>query len=254
MRIAQISDTHLVMGGDRDAASRRRDFEATLAHVNALSPLPDLLVHTGDLTHHGLIEEYEASKAILNHARMPYRLLVGNKDNRQNLKTVFDLPLDQSIASPFVQYFETQFKLDLLFLDTLCTNSNLGEYCVERLAQMNALTKYATQKPQVVFCHHPPFLANRCPAPFQFTSQEHYERLRQAIGSLPDVISVVCGHVHRFDFGTVLNAPAFAMPSVATSLRWGDYPPAMKSRPVYQLFTFDHRGNWTVETQIVDPV
>ena len=52
MIIAQISDTHIALDSP-DADQRIRDFELTIADINALDPAPDVIVHTGDIVHNG---------------------------------------------------------------------------------------------------------------------------------------------------------------------------------------------------------
>ena len=57
MIIAQISDTHIALD-TADADQRIRDFERTIADINALDPAPDVIVHTGDIVHNGRQDEY----------------------------------------------------------------------------------------------------------------------------------------------------------------------------------------------------
>jgi hypothetical protein len=41
------------------------------------------------------------------------------------------------------------------------------------------------------------------------------------------------------------------MPSIATTLRYGDYPPELKSCPLYYIHRFDGQGKFTTEARIV---
>ena len=52
----------------------------------ALSPLPDLVLATGDLTDRGLREEYGLLGAILSRLPMPVLLLPGNHDRREEMR------------------------------------------------------------------------------------------------------------------------------------------------------------------------
>ena len=88
MIIAQISDTHVALN-TRDADRRIRDFEVTIADINALDPAPDVIVHTGDIVHNGRQDEYAEAVAVLAKARAPVYVLAGNKDNRANLRNAF---------------------------------------------------------------------------------------------------------------------------------------------------------------------
>ena len=62
MIIAQISDTHIALDTP-DADQRIRDFERTIADINALDPAPDVIVHTGDIVHNGRQDEYAQAVA-----------------------------------------------------------------------------------------------------------------------------------------------------------------------------------------------
>ena len=88
MIIAQISDTHIALDTP-DADQRLSDFARTIADINALDPLPDVIVHTGDVVHNGRQDEYAQAVAMLAKARAPVYVLAGNKDDRANLRAAF---------------------------------------------------------------------------------------------------------------------------------------------------------------------
>ena len=58
-------------------------------------------------------------------------------------------------------------------------------------------------------------------------------------------------HVHRAAAGYVESIPATVMPCIATTLRKGEYPPDMETRPVYQVHRFDPIWGFVTETRIV---
>ncbi len=70
MIIAQISDTHIALDTP-DAERRIQDFAATIADINALNPLPDVIIHTGDIVHNGRRDEYAQAVATLAKANAP---------------------------------------------------------------------------------------------------------------------------------------------------------------------------------------
>ena len=88
MIIAHISDTHIALDA-ADAEQRMRDLALTIADINALDPLPDVIVHTGDIVHNRRREEYAQAAALLAQARAPVYVLPGNKDDRANLREAF---------------------------------------------------------------------------------------------------------------------------------------------------------------------
>ena len=106
-------------------------------------------------------------------------------------------------------------------------------------------------KPIAVFAHHPPFEVKVGPDPMNFDTPEIMERLRQALRHSERVAAVFSGHVHRPAEGHVGDIPAIVVPCIATTLRKGEYPAAMKTCPVYYLHRFDPAWGFTTEARIV---
>jgi hypothetical protein len=76
------------------------------------------------------------------------------------------------------------------------------------------------------------------------------ERLRRTLLQSGRVIAVISGHVHRAAAGCVGNIPATVMPCIATTLRKGEYPAHMKTRPVYHIHRFDPVWGFATEARI----
>src|SRR5690606_38056881 len=88
MLIAQISDLHLRASGG--PLQGRIDTIAALsdciAHVNRLSPRPDIVLATGDLTDLALPEDYALLRRMLAKLAMPLYVIAGNHDDRDGLR------------------------------------------------------------------------------------------------------------------------------------------------------------------------
>jgi len=250
MIIAQISDTHITLVTP-DADRRMRDFARTVADINALDPAPDVIIHTGDIVHRGRAEEYAAAGEILATARAPVYVLAGNKDDRVNLHEAFARSGYLEREPDFIDYAVDDYPVRLIALDTLSSRSDKGDFCRKRVKRLIDLIDADTSKPIAVFTHHPPFDATEAPEPLQFETRDMMTRLRQALQHSGRVIAVFSGHVHRTAAGNVAGIPATAMPSIATTLRKGDYPAEMKTLPVYQLHRFDPEWGFATETRIV---
>jgi Icc protein len=250
MIIAQISDTHIALDTP-DARQRINDFERAIADINALDPAPDLIVHTGDIVHNGRPEEYAQAATVLATACVPVYVMIGNKDDRMNLLTAFAgreyLPPD----TEFIDYVIEKYPVRLIAVDTLNTRSNKGDFCIERARRLTAMINVETTKPIAVFAHHPPFVVPVGPDPINFETLQMMERLRQTLAESGRVIAVISGHVHRGIASHVGSIPATAMPSIATTLRRGEYPPHMKTLPVYHIHRFDPTWGLATETRIV---
>ena len=251
MIIAQISDTHIALDTP-DADQRIRDFERTIADINALDPAPDVIVHTGDIVHNGRQDEYAQAVAILAKATAPVYVLAGNKDNRANLRAAFAAHGYLSADSEFVDYVIENYPIRLIAVDTLSSSSNKGDFDFERLRRLADLSDAATGKPIAVFAHHPPFEVKVGPHPINFEAPEAMTRLQQALQRAGQVVAVFSGHVHRAAAGYVGSIPATVVQCIATTLRKGEYPPHMKIRPVYQVHRFDPVWGFASETRIVE--
>ena len=250
MIIAQISDTHIALDTP-DTDQRILDFERTMADVNALDPAPDVIVHTGDIVHNGRKDEYAQAVATLAKARVPVYVLAGNKDNRTNLREAFSACQYLAPYSDFIDYAIDDYPVRLIALDTLSSGSNKGDFCEVRVRRLIDLIDAETTRPIAVFTHHPPFEVTVGPDPIHFETPEIMSRLRRALQHSGGVVAVFSGHVHRAAAGLVGSIPATVVQCIATTLRRGEYPAQMKTRPVYQIHRFDPVWGFATETRIV---
>jgi 3',5'-cyclic AMP phosphodiesterase CpdA len=252
MIIAQISDTHLALDTP-DADQRIRDFERTLADLNALDPAPDVIIHTGDVVHNGRQDEYAQAVRIMAKARAPTYVLAGNKDDRANLRAAFSAAGYLSRDSAFIDYAIEDHLVRLIAVDTVSAASNRGDFCEERVRRLIRMIDAETSKPIAVLAHHPPFRVEVGPHPVNFETPEIMTRLQQALQHSGRVIAVFCGHVHRGTSGLAGSIPVTVVPCIATSLRKGEYPAPMKTRPVYHVHRFDPVWGFVTQTRIVGP-
>ena len=251
MIIAQISDTHIALDTP-DADQRLGEFECTIADINALDPAPDVIFHTGDIVHNGRQDEYAEAVRVLAKARAPVYVIPGNKDDRANLRAAFSPRGYLKSGLDFIDYVVEDYPVRLIAVDTLNTRSNKGAFCPEQAKRLINLIDAETTKPIAAFTHHPPFDVQVGPDPLNFEKPEMMARLRQTLQHSGRVVAVISGHVHRGTAGHIGSIPATVMPSIATTLRKGEYPAHMKTRPVYQIHRFDPAWGFATETRIVD--
>jgi 3',5'-cyclic AMP phosphodiesterase CpdA len=250
MIIAQISDTHIAFDLP-DTEQRIRDFALTIADINALDPLPDVIVHTGDVVHNGRPDEYAQALAILAKARPPVYVLAGNRDDRTNLRVAFSGGGYIAPHSEFIDYAVEDYPVRLIALDTLNLDSNKGDFDSERVKRLINLVDAEPNKPIAVFTHHPPFEIMEGPERIHFETPEMMSRLSRALQHSGRVIAVFSGHVHRAAVGHVGNIPASVVQCVATTRRYGNYPAQMKGKPVYQIHRYNPVWGFSTETRIV---
>jgi 3',5'-cyclic-AMP phosphodiesterase len=250
MIIAQVSDTHIALDTP-DADRRIGDFARTIAGINTLDPAPDAIVHTGDIVQNGRPDEYAQAVAILAKARAPVYVLAGNRDDRANLRAAFSAGGYLAPDSAFIDYAIEDFPVRLIAVDTLSSGGNKGDFCAARVRRLIDLIDAEPSKPIAVFAHHPPFEVPVGPDPINFETPEAMARLRQALQHSGRVVAVFSGHVHRGTAGHVGSIPATVMPCIATTLRKGEYPAHMKTRPVYHIHRFDPVWGFITEARIV---
>lgn len=246
MIIAQISDTHIDLEHPL-GTDRIRNLEQCVDDINRLDPLPEVVVHTGDLTNTGHPAEYEEAERILGNLRPTLYVAAGNRDDRVALRTVFTDGENLMPGSDFVQYRIDDFPVRLIILDTLTEDTNKGDFCAARADSLSAALSDDATKPTAVFMHHPAFEVVESKYPVQFESRDAMARLEEALNRHGHVIRAFCGHTHRATTGKIGAVPVSSTPSVAVDLRLGDYPEAHRSVPLYQIHKFDGTGGFVSE-------
>ncbi|MBN9560708.1 MAG: phosphodiesterase [Alphaproteobacteria bacterium] len=196
MIIAQITDLHVASTSAPlfGRVDTREHFRRAIDHLRGISPLPDLLVLTGDLADTGSPEEYRFVREALDQLSIPSFIIPGNHDKREALREVFQhhqyLP-----RSGYIQYLVSHLPLQLIGLDTLAEGHGHGELCQERLDWLDARLAQA-DKPVILFMHHPP-AATGLDAIDEMGLRVGAERLAEIVQRHRNVERILCGHVHR---------------------------------------------------------
>lgn len=196
--IAQISDPHLKAGGrltygvvDTLAALRR-----AVEHINASRQRPDIVVISGDLVDFGRADEYAVLRPELERLRMPFYVVPGNHDDRENLLAAFAdhvyLPL--SPAGP-LDWVVEEHAVRLIGLDTTIPGEHGGRLDYLQLDWLDTQLSRRPDAPTVLVMHHPPFISgigHMDLAPFANAAA-----LERVIARHPQVERLLCGHLHR---------------------------------------------------------
>lgn len=233
LRIVHLSDTHI----SRDKPQRLMDLQHCVQAINALPEQPDVVVHTGDIAHDALPEEYRDARQQLDKLNVPYYVMAGNRDNRAALLNEFSdkrygLPLDGR-----VQYSIEHSSVRLLMVDTVCEHSNKGQLCTERLAHLDAMLSADITKPTALFLHHTPFEAVGIPDPYQYEDWSDVDRLAELLSKYPNICGMYCGHVHRFINGEIAGIRASAISCLAGDLRKGEVKDEERKLPIFKELT-----------------
>jgi Icc protein len=197
MLVAQITDTHIRSGGKLayrqvDSAQKLRN---CVAHLNALDPRPDFVLLTGDLVDFGTMDEYALIREILSPLAMPIYVIPGNHDDREIMRRAFAdydyLPRD----GEFLHYVIDKYPVRFVALDTVIPGEHPGIMCEKRLAWLDERLRQAQDVPTALVMHHPPFLTGLVNMDWQ--NCRNGEALGALVERHPQVIRILCGHVHR---------------------------------------------------------
>ncbi|WP_310496188.1 phosphodiesterase [Sandarakinorhabdus sp.] len=219
MLIAQVTDIHLGFQPDDPEEMNRKRLDAVVETLLAMSPRPDALLATGDLSETGSVASYQTLKAICDALPFPTYLAIGNHDNRDNFCRIFpDVPRG---AAGHVRYSAPLGPLRLVVLDTLEHGRHGGSLDEEQAAWLDE-TLSASKLPTILVLHHPPietgngWMTEDSDAPWVL-------RLRSVLERHGHVIRIITGHLHRAIVtgwaGTTLTVCPSTAPQVALDFR-----------------------------------
>ena len=211
MKIIQVSDLHIVPPGIRLLGyDPRARLEACIADINARHGDGDYCLFTGDLADRGAPEAYASLREALGTLALPYRLLIGNHDHRENFKAAFpDEPVD---SHGFVQSSLSLPEGELLMLDTNEPGQGWGSYCARRCAWLQARLEAAAGRPVYIFMHHPPFKIS-IPSLDAIRLVES-EGFAGVVAGFTNLRHLFFGHVHRPVSGAWRGIPYSALRSL----------------------------------------
>ncbi len=213
MKILQVTDTHVVEDGGLiygiDPAAR---LEACVAHINAHHADARFCILSGDLTNEGTPGAYRALKGILDGLAVPYHIMIGNHDDRENLLAAFPgTPRDEA---GFVQYVLMTPAGRLLVLDTVTPGTHGGRFCARRAAWLGERLDEAGDDPVYIFMHHPPFPIG-LPAMDRIGLDDPKPFAAAVSGraNSANIRHIFFGHVHRSVSGSWRGIAFSALPS-----------------------------------------
>ena len=117
MKIIQLSDIHISKKNLYGISPNER-FKKAIQHVLDKHSDSDYLVISGDLTDTGDVDSYNELKNILTSLpdHLSPHLLIGNHDERENFRTVFDST--KTDDNGYIQYVINSSVGNLIMLDT----------------------------------------------------------------------------------------------------------------------------------------
>lgn len=234
MLIAHLSDPHLCPPGTlyHRVLDTNARFAEAVAQVQALDP--DLVILTGDIAEHGHPSEYALARRILSRLSAPVLAIPGNHDDREGFRSGLAGLMPSTHHGPLHCIREGAVRV--IGLDVTVPGQHHGQIDASHAEWLDAVLAMAPDTPTLVMLHQPPFVTGMG---FIDTYRCFGEdRLSHVLHRHPQVLRLLCGHVHRFSLATFAGRPAITAPSTATSLALRLTPvaePASYSEPPAML-------------------
>ncbi|MDA2814773.1 metallophosphoesterase [Nocardiopsis sp. RSe5-2] len=229
--LAHISDTHFD-GSERSAERARRavDYIGRMRTVDAV-------VHTGDVVDKGAPEEYAQARETLRFD-VPLLVCPGNHDAREAMRAHLfggapeGGPVDGVHRLPGAT---------VITCDTSVPRQPWGRLEDDTLDMVESeLRRAPDANPVLLAFHHPPVdLGSDYTDPIR---QRGEQRLAELVGRRPEVVAMLCGHVHTASVSTFAGRPLLVAPSVASTLRT-DWEPEGEERDAPVMIAIHHIGD-----------
>ncbi|MGP8290161.1 metallophosphoesterase [Vreelandella zhanjiangensis] len=215
MLIAHLSDLHVFTTQSETGESRAdiaHAVERIVSDLVSLSPLPDLVVISGDLADGGTEDDYRLIRRLLAPLAMPILAVPGNHDRREAMHAVLGDRLSGLQPGKFLHSRVEADGVTLLGLDSIIVGKPQGALCSERLDWLENQLGY-TQPLTFLVMHHPPFMTGN-PHWDDYSLIEGRERFEAIISASPK--RILCGHIHQpfhtlwgQHYSAIAGSPAF---------------------------------------------
>lgn len=199
MLVGHLTDLHILADGDTLGGRVNTNALAKKAVESLNLRVPGLrfVVVTGDITHHGRLDQMHMARRILDGLSVPYFVIPGAHDETMVFREVFgDLPYMTDHED--VRYCIDEFPVRLIAVDTTRGKGVPPEFGTERLAWLTKTLSNAPSRPTLIAMHHPPFQCRiAVPVYLNDPSVTWAKALKESVSEFANVKLVICGHVHR---------------------------------------------------------
>ncbi len=216
MLIVQISDLHIPPPGQKTLgkAPMAENLALCIEQINQLSPKPDLVMVSGDITHDGTLVEAKHAANLLSNIQHPYYIIPGNHDSRETLWQVFGSKACPQNPQGFINFAIEGPQIRIIALDSVKSGESVGQICPTRADWLKARLAEGGDQPTAIFMHHPP-----CNFGIPETDLDRFEgadMLGQIIADHKNITGLYCGHIHlpahrQWHGAVVSTAPSMGM-------------------------------------------
>ena len=213
MLLAQLSDPHICRPGglSNGRVDTNACFARAVEHLARLRPRPAALLLTGDLADVGAPEEYAHLARLLaplTDAGLPVHAIPGNHDDPALLAEAFPGWERAPFALPLGP-------LRLIGLDSRIAGETAGALTPDTLVWLGDTLAAGPDTPALLMMHHPPIHTG---LPMDKHRLRNPEALAALLAGHPQVLGILCGHVHRMVVGSLGRVPVTVCPSTAHQL------------------------------------
>lgn len=246
-RFVQLSDLHLVGAADELLGSIT-PFELlkkVLQKVKELSPAPDFLLLSGDMTHNGEENAYKLLDELLKSSQIPYYWLEGNHDNKKVMKK-----LEASLRVNPSRSFEHK-GIYFILLDSVSDDKSHGEFSEKTLEFLSQELEKSKSMPCVVAFHHH-ILATSCPW-IDRSMVENTSDFFEITSQYNHIQMVLHGHIHNAISREEENLLILSAPSTAFQfdLTQKTYEKPSKVSEGFRVIDIDEDNNFKTKVERV---
>lgn len=242
LQVVQITDIHLFADESQQllGVPTTQSFEALLKPLFDLSPRPDLVLLTGDLSQDGSTASYERLQELLSPLGAPIYWLPGNHDCIEVMERSLTHPL--FLPHKSFQVGGWQF----ILLNSQVPGCVHGALSDASLTWLDQQLSSSTPAPTLVSLHHPPFQVNS--NWLDGSILQNADALFNVLDRHPQVQLVVFGHIHqsfqqRRGRVTYLGTPSTCIQFAPHS---DDFALGHEA-PGFRLLTLFADGQWETE-------
>lgn len=219
MLIAQITDCHVVEPGGvmADRADPAEGLRRAVEAIERSEPRPEVVLATGDLVNDALAEQYDHFMELLAGLTIPVLPVVGNHDDRSELRRRFADVLPAGRPDEPVDYVVEGFPVRIVVLDTTIPGEHGGRVTETQMSWLDEVLAARPELPTLLVQHHPPFASGIewMDRDCGFVGAELEEAV---VRRHPQIQAIVGGHLHRSMHRRFGGTVASAWPSTAVQL------------------------------------